>query len=247
MNLLLLDEKDLTDSTHALVRGARARHVYDVHRATVGETLRVGLVGGSIGDGTITALARDAVALTIRLSECPPPACGVDLLLALPRPKMLRRLLAAIASMGVKRLVLVNSARVEKSYWESPLLDAEAIDAELRLGLAQARDTILPAVTLEPRFRPFVEDRLDAIWPPPATRLVAHPAADADLASLLPSSAAASLVIAIGPEGGWVPFEVELLAAHGFQRFTAGPRILRVDTAVPFLLGQSVLLRRTAP
>ena len=60
---------------------------------------------------------------------------------------------------------------------------------------------------------------------------------------MLPAPTHDPMVLAIGPEGGWVPFEVELLEAHGFQRFTSGPRVLRVDTAVSFLLGQLALCR----
>jgi RsmE family RNA methyltransferase len=164
----------------------------------------------------------------------------------MPRPKMLRRLLAAVASMGVKRLVLVNSARVEKSYFDSPLLASAAIDLELRLGLSQARDTILPKVSIKPRFRPFVEDQSDAFWPAPTRRLLAHPEAERDLRGVLPEPTRDPMVLAIGPEGGWVPFEIELLEAHGFHRFTAGPRVLRVDTAVPFLIGQIVHANRDA-
>jgi RsmE family RNA methyltransferase len=247
MNLVLLEDNDLTGDGQAVLRGARARHIQEVHRATIGDTLRVGLLGGMLGQGVVTALADDEVALSIRLSECPPAPLGIDLLLAMPRPKMLRRLLAAVASMGVKRLVLVNSARVEKSYFDSPLLASAAIEEELRLGLSQARDTILPQVSIEPRFRPFVEDQADAFWPAPTRRLLAHPEAERDLWGLLPGPTRDPMVLAIGPEGGWVPFEVELLEAHGFHRFTAGPRILRVDTAVPFLLGQIVHANRGGP
>jgi RsmE family RNA methyltransferase len=55
-----------------------------------------------------------------------------------------------------------------------------------------------------------------------------------------------AVVVAIGPEGGWVPFEVQLLQARGFAPFGLGPRILRVDVAVPFVLGQVELRRRMA-
>jgi RsmE family RNA methyltransferase len=166
---------------------------------------------------------------------------GIDLLLAMPRPKMLRRILAAVASMGVKRLVLINSARVEKSYFDSPLITPPALDDQLRLGLSQARDTILPQVIVERRFRPFVEDQARALWPAPTRCFVAHPGADRDLRAVVLAPTDDSMVLAIGPEGGWVPFEVELLEAQGFQRVTAGPRVLRVDTAVPYLLGQLAL------
>jgi RsmE family RNA methyltransferase len=255
MNLVLLDDADVMVDGHARLRGPRARHIVEVHRAAVGDTLRVGLIGGLLGQGVVTALSTDEVVLSVQLGEAPPPSSGIDLLLALPRPKMLRRLLAAVASMGVKRLVLVNSARVEKSYFDSPLLTPAAIEAELRLGLSQARDTILPDVTIERRFRPFIEDRAELVWPAPTRRLVAHPAANRDLSQMmsepdgpLESGTSADLrhdiVLAVGPEGGWVPFEVDLLNAHGFEPFTTGPRVLRVDTAIPFLLGQLALVRQ---
>jgi RsmE family RNA methyltransferase len=246
MNLVLLEDSDLTGDGRAVLRGARARHIQEVHRATIGHTLRVGLLGGMIGEGVVTALADDEVALAVQLFESPPSPLGLDLLLAMPRPKVLRRLLAAIATMGVKKLVLVNSARVEKSYFDSPLLAPAAIEEQLRLGLSQARDTILPKVSIEPRFRPFIEDRADACWPAPTRRVLAHPEAECDLWGLLPGPTRDPMVLAIGPEGGWVPFEVELLEAHGFHRFTAGPRVLRVDTAVPFLIGQIVHANRNA-
>jgi RsmE family RNA methyltransferase len=241
MNLVLLEDHELTGDGHAVLRGARARHIHDVLRATVGDTLRVGLVGGMVGEGVVTAVSRDEAVLAVRLFACPPAPLCIDLLLAMPRPKMLRRILAAVTSIGVKRLVLIKSARVEKSYFDSPLITPPAIEEQLRLGLAQARDTILPLVMVERRFRPFVEDHARAFWPAPARCLVAHPEADRDLRAVLPAPTHDPMVLAIGPEGGWVPFEVELLEAHGFQRFTSGPRVLRVDTAVSFLLGQLAL------
>jgi RsmE family RNA methyltransferase len=248
MNLILLDDGDFGDDGRARVRGVRARHIVDVHRAAVGDTLKVGRLGGRLGQGIVTALALDEVELSVQVGDDPPPPSGIDVLLAMPRPKMLRRLLAAVASIGVKRLVLINTARVEKSYFDSPVLAPAAIDEALRLGLAQARDTMLPRVTIEPRFRPFIEDQAEVAWPAPTRRLLAHPGAIRDLRQALAGSPdrREPIVLAVGPEGGWVPFEVELLEAHGFQPFSAGPRILRVDTAVPFLLGQLALLRDAA-
>jgi 16S rRNA (uracil1498-N3)-methyltransferase len=166
------------------------------------------------------------------LTDAPPPRAGVDLLLAVPRPKALRKLLPAAAALGVGRIVLVNAARVEKSYFDSKVLVPDAVRELLILGLEQARDTRLPEVLVRERFRPFVEDELDSLWPAEA-RLVAHPAASASL----PRRAGPAAVVAVGPEGGWVAFELELLRARGFAAFTLGPRTLRVEVAVPYLLG----------
>ncbi|HWB74889.1 MAG TPA: RsmE family RNA methyltransferase, partial [Nannocystaceae bacterium] len=127
---------------------------------------------------------------------------------------------------------LCNAARVEKSYWSSPALQPADIEAQLLLGLAQARDTVLPVIEQRPRVRPFVEDELAN--DPIATRFVADPSGE----RTCPTDHAGSLVLAVGPEGGWVPFELELFAKAGFAAIGIGPRILRVETAVVALLAR---------
>ncbi len=161
----------------------------------------------------------------------------------MPRPKILRRVLQATASIGVKRIALVGSYRVEKSYFASPFLAEDAIRAELRLGLEQGRDTIAPEVLVRRFFKPFVEDELDARYGPGVARLLADPGAAGPLEAAAP--AAPRAVVAIGPEGGWTPYEAGELARRGFRPFTLGDRALRVDVAVPFVVGQAELwLRR---
>ena len=167
--------------------------------------------------------------LRAKVDDPPPPRPGVDLLLAMPRPKALRKVLPAAASLGVDRIVLVNAARVEKSYFDSKVL--ASVEELSMLGLEQARDTILPQVLVRERFRPYVEDELDPMFEG-HVRLLAHPAAQ----ERAPQQDG-RVVIAIGPEGGWVPFEIDLLQAHGFTPFTLGPRTLRVEVAVPYALG----------
>jgi RsmE family RNA methyltransferase len=241
MNLILLFAEDFAPDGTARLRGRRARHVAEVHRAAVGDSLVVGRLGGLVGRGEVLSASADEVVLAVSLDAPPPPPPGVDLILALPRPKVLRRLLGVISALGVGRLVLLNSYRVEKSYFDSPLLTPDALKEELCLGLEQAKDTRLPEVELAPRFRPFVEDEIARRWPDPTRRLLAHPAAPRPLEATGPLKEA---VLAVGPEGGFIPFEVELLEASGFTSFSLGPRILRVDTAVPLLIGQLALWRR---
>lgn len=233
MNLLLLTPEDCCAPGEARLSGRRLQHVREVHRAAVGDTLRVGLLGGHMGEGRITALDRDEMRLAFTLDQPPPAKLPLTLLLALPRPKMLKRILQAVAALGVPRLVLLNSYRVEKSFWESPWLVPEALRAQLLLGLEQARDTVLPEVWLEPRFKPFVEDRLPALCA--GTRaLVAHPGA----ARPCPVAPGGALTLAVGPEGGFIPYEVEKLQAAGFEAVHLGPRILRVETAVTALVAR---------
>lgn len=244
MNLILLAPGDLAPDGTARLTGRRARHVHEVHRARAGDELVVGLQNGAIGKGRVLSVGPEEVQLAVLLGEEPPPPAGLDLLLAMPRPKVLRRVLQSVASLGAKRIVLVNAARVEKSYFDTPFLAPEEIDRNLVLGLEQARDTVLPEVLVRPRFRPFVEDELEAFWPRGAcTRLLAHPAGGPALGAPDAPNVGPRSVVAIGPEGGWVPFETDLLESHGFARFALGPRILRVETAVAFAFGQVLLAR----
>jgi len=231
MNLLLLREEDFREDGTVRLTGRRLLHAREVLHAATGDALRIGRMGGLLGTGEVLRLDETELVLRPALTEAPPPRAGADLLLAVPRPKALRKILPAAASLGVDRIVLVNAARVEKSYFGSGVLSPESIEELLVLGLEQARDTRLPEVLVRERFRPFVEDELDGLSPE-TSRRVAHPGAPA-----APARNARRLVLAIGPDGGWVPFELELMAAHGFVAFGLGPRTLRVEVAVPYALG----------
>ncbi len=234
MNLLLLEDGDFVAEGRALLRGRRLAHLHEVHRAESGDVLRVGRLGGAMGAGRILRLDAEAAEIAVETLEQNPPAkLPVTLLLALPRPKMLKRVLQTVASMGVPRLVLLNSYRVEKSFWQTPFLSPEAIREQLILGLEQARDTVLPEVVIEKRFKPFVEDRLPQLAAG-TLGLVGHPGDYPDCPRLVD----APVTLAIGPEGGWIPYEVEKLQEAGLQAVQLGERILRVETAVPVLLAR---------
>lgn len=233
MNLILLLDDDFVDQSRARLSGRRLDHVRAVHRATIGDRLRVGRFGGSVGHGVVTRLDDAVLELDVVLDTEPPPPAPVTLTLALPRPKALRRVLQCVATMGVKRLVLVNSWRVEKSFWSSPALAPAALREQLVLGLEQGGDTILPTVELRRRFKPFVEDEVPQLIA--GTRaLVAHPTASVACPYAVPEP----IALAVGPEGGFIQYELDLLVAHGFEPVSLGPRPLRVEHAVPALLGR---------
>lgn len=234
MNLLLLEDADFVDGDRVRLTGRRLKHLHEVHRAETGDRLRVGRLDGLMGEGRLITLDAEHAELQVSLDQPPPTKLPLTLILALPRPKMLKRVLQTVSAMGVPRLVLVNSYRVEKSFWQTPFLEAEAIREQLILGLEQARDTVLPEVSIEKRFKPFVEDRLPALAAG-TLGLTGHPG---DYPSC-PRAVQEPVTLAIGPEGGWIPYEVELLReAAGLQPVQLGERILRVETAVPALLAR---------
>lgn len=234
MNLILLSPDDLTSSHSAIIRDARrVAHIKNIHGAAQGDSLKVGLLGGNMGTGRVTAIDDDGISLALDLQQAPPAALDLTLVLALPRPKMLRRILQTIATLGVKKLHLINSYRVEKSYWQTPFLEAASIHEQLLLGLEQGCDTRLPEVHLHKRFKPFVEDELPALIAN-SRALVAHPYT----ATACPSQIDYALSLAVGPEGGFIEYEIALLEKCGFEAVHLGERIMRVETAVPYLLGR---------
>ncbi|PMY43736.1 16S rRNA (uracil(1498)-N(3))-methyltransferase [Pseudomonas sp. GW456-L14] len=233
MNLLLLEEADFIAADRVILRDRRLTHMQEVHRAAVGDSLRVGRIGGLMGSAELLRLEPGEAELRVSLDQPPPTKLPLTLVLALPRPKMLRRVLQTVAAMGVPRLVLVNSYRVEKSFWQTPFLEPEAIREQLILGLEQARDSMLPEVVIEKRFKPFVEDRLPALVEG-TLGLVGHPGQY----PACPRGLDEPVTLAIGPEGGWIPYEIDLLGKSGLQPVQLGERILRVETAVTALLAR---------
>ena len=235
MNLILLFPEDFVADGAVRLTGRRLAHVRGVHRAAVGDALVVGVAGGGIGTGVVTRLDSEALELRVAIDSGPPSALGVTLVLALPRPKVLNRVVASVASMGVKQIFLVNAWKVEKSYWKSPRLSEENLLLQRVLGLEQARDTVLPSIELRRLFRPFVEQELPAIIA--GTRaVVAHPAGDAPPLA----GDGRPVTLAIGPEGGFVEAEIASLRAIGFETVSLGERILRVETAVAVALTRAV-------
>ena len=233
MNLVLLSPDDMVTDERARITGRRLRHVLDVHRAGVGDELLVGLLGGKIGRGTVARLDEAVLEMDVRLDRDPPPGLPLTVVLALPRPKVLRRVLFTMTVMGVKRIVLVNAARVEKSYWQSPFLQQDWILRQLVLGLEQACDTVLPEVLLRKRFKPFAEDELPGMCTD-TIKLVAHPSGP----DPCPREVTRPVTLAIGPEGGFVPFEIEKFRSLGFSVVHAGVRVLNVETAVSSLIAR---------
>jgi 16S rRNA (uracil1498-N3)-methyltransferase len=233
MNLILLMDDDFISSSMVRLGGRRFDHVKRVHRAAVGDELVVGRIGGRIGRGRVTRLDETEVELEVALDRDPPPPLPLTLVAALPRPKVMSRLIAAVASIGVKRLFFINSWRVEKSYWTSPRLDPLDIRENLILGLEQSRDTILPEVETRRFFRRFVEEELGGIAAG-SLRLAAHPPATVPS----PRAVVEPVTLAVGPEGGFIDEEIDALVRCGFTPIHLGPRILRVETAIPYLIGR---------
>jgi 16S rRNA (uracil1498-N3)-methyltransferase len=230
VNVILLDERDRLGPHQFLLADARAGHVLRVLNAAPGHTVRVGLVDGPLGIGTVTAAAEGRVTMDCAFEIETPPRPRVDLLLALPRPKVMRRLWAQLSALGVDRIILTHAERVERHYFDTHVLTEACYHPLLLEGLQQARDTRVPRVAIHRQFRVLVEDHLDALVGTDL-RLVADPSGATSIQDAMADDRDRRVLIAIGPEGGWNAFELAMLESHGFKRIGLGSRTLRVDTA----------------
>ena len=235
MNLILLHPEELGADRTAHLSDARARHLRTVLRVTPGSEVRVGIVDGAAGVGTVIEIAGETIALRCAFEATAPPRPQVDLMLALPRPKVMRRLWAQVAALGVGRIILTNAERVERNYFDTHVLAPGVYRPLLIEGLQQARDTRVPTVSIHRQFKVLVEDELDGLFPS-GVRLVAHVSEGRSVAEAIGQRGGGRVLLAVGPEGGWNEFELLLLEAHGFQGVGLGRRTLRSDTACVALL-----------
>ena len=249
MNCILLPAANFQHDTAHIYDLVQIAHVNKVLTAKVGDTLKIGQLGGKLGSAIIKDIASDSIQLgNVCLTSNPPLKLNLTVVLALPRPKVLRRLIMDMTALGVNDIILINSYRTQKSYWQSPML--ARLDEFVLEGLQQGVDTVVPRISLQKRFKPFVEDELSGLMANRA--IVAHPYSALSFAQYVQQlentephdrSVSSSLpnMIFIGAEGGWIDYEIALLAEQGCTAVNIGARILRTEAAVNVILGQWLL------
>lgn len=233
MNLVLFRDDDFISQDQVRISGRRFEHLMKVNRIKVGDQLLCGHLNRKKGRAEVLETTSDHVVMRAVLDIDPPEPLPLTLVLALPRPKMLRRIILDVTTIGVKDVYLVNSWRVEKSYWQTPHLSCETLEKQMILGLEQSCDTIMPKVHQRRFFSQFVNEELPGICEG-SLCLTAHPKS----IKAFPHAVNEPCVLAIGPEGGFIDREIETFEKIGFKTYQAGQRILRVETAVPFLISR---------
>lgn len=236
MNRILFEKSEIVDGI-ATFGGERAEHVLNVLHGEVGQILKTGELDGLIGTSQILTIEGGVITARVNhATESLRP--WVDIVLAPPRPRVMKRLLPQLATMGVGKIVLVGAQKVEKDFWGATLLKPENYRPLLVDGLMQGGTSIVPEIEMRRGFRKFLREELDTMFPA-SDRVVAHPyASDNQTRQQSNKSNNSRLLLAIGPEGGWTDEEVALLEEKGFRRYSLGQRILRTDTATIALLAK---------
>lgn len=219
MNLVLfLPEEDCT----RLVRGDRRyEHLVSVLRVREGEVVRVGVLGGRMGEGRVEEVAREEVRLSCTFDRDPPPPLPVTLLVAAVRPIVGRRLLRDLSALGLERVVVFPARLSERSYLESTLWKEGGWERSLIEGAEQGVTTRVPEVVRVRSLEEGVRMCGDGV------RYVCDEAAGQGEGVVR----GARYVVAVGPERGWTDEERRVLEREGFVRLSLGPRMLRTEVA----------------
>lgn len=237
MNRLILSPEEIPPNHTIFLHDRRAEHIRTVLKTPIGGKIRFGIINGDLGVATLQD--DDGCKLKLHLlpsKEKPAKTMPCTLVLALPRPKVAKRIIQSICTLGFEQIHLINSAKTDKSYWQSHYLEKKTLREQLILGLEQSGSTFLPKLYTHKLFRPFAEDVLPGLCKN-KTALIAHPYAEQPCPYALKTP---SLLI-IGPDGGFTEFEVSLLEKSGANPVNIGSRILRVETVIPTLAGRLYL------
>ena len=237
MNRILFESGEIGPDGRVAFGGERAAHVVEVLHGEPGQTIKTGVIGGDVGTSVVERIDGEGDSLSVVAAtshDSPPLMPWCDMLLAMPRPRVFKRLLPQLAAMGAGRIVLVGAEKVEKCYWSAGCLDEAEYRPLMVEGLVQAGTSILPELRVERSLRRYMETRFEDEFAGSARRFLAHP--DAAPRVPPPASGAGRVLVAVGPEGGWTDAELAMLGAHGFARLSLGPRILKTETAAVALL-----------
>lgn len=251
MNSIVVLPDEVRDGSVAVLVGPRARYALDTHRVREGQSLKVAVMHGRRGEGRVLSASSEEVSIALTLSEAGLSTLPISLLVGVSRPQTVKKVIQSAVMFGVSSLHFVRSEKGEKSYLQSRSLDEDQIEEEVIKAMEQVWDSRRPEIQTHRALSYFVEHKLPSVVDDTLRvgggsqihKLLAHPGG----APLGRDDSArfqgASSVIAIGPERGWSESEVVMFEELGFQKVGLGERVVRVELAIVFLLGQLAILR----
>jgi 16S rRNA (uracil1498-N3)-methyltransferase len=228
MNWIIMTPEEIDKNGCAVLEGRRAKHVREILKATDGQILRVGIVNGQRGSARVVTCS-DHVELECTLDEKGPKPLPITLLLALPRPLVMKRLWPQLSALGLQRIILTNASKVERYYFDTHWLEEPTYQALMMEGLEQSGGTFMPEVRIYKQLKVLLADDVDKLCGE-GSRVIADPAGDVTLLDT-DVDAAKGITVAVGPEGGWTDYELDVFKEKGFEKASLGWRTLRTETA----------------
>jgi 16S rRNA (uracil1498-N3)-methyltransferase len=218
---------DEFSSDRAALTGAHAAHLARVLRARVGQEFDVA-VEGVVRLGRVVSVSDDRVEFALREHVSAGALPEINVALAIFKFDRFEWAVEKLTELGVARIIPVVAQRTEQNLAKAA---QKRVERWRRLALAaseQSRRASPPEILQAIRLRDllsFVADQrillaersLDRTTLPLLTRAI--------------NQCRGSLVLAIGPEGGWSDDELREFSHGGWTATSLGPTILRAETA----------------
>lgn len=212
--------------TSASLTGDQAQHLSRVLRATPGQVFDV-VAGGFLHSAEVVSVRDDEVRFLLGEEREGDAALPVHLLLAVFKFDHLEWGIEKATELGVARISPVLARRTEKHLAQAAAKRVERWRRIVREASQQSRRTDVPVVEDPATLKDALRDADE-----PVKLLLAETEQENTLrAALAAAPRHAEIALAVGPEGGWAPEEMELFRGSGWQHVTMGPRILRAETA----------------
>ncbi|AFL88925.1 RNA methyltransferase, RsmE family [Terriglobus roseus DSM 18391] len=227
-----------SNRTQASLTGDQASHLARVLRAQPGQIFDV-VADGFLHRAEVTSVHEDEVVFTLHEEHEADSALPVRLLLAVFKFDHLEWGIEKATELGAARITPVLARRTEKHLALAAAKRVERWRRIVREASQQSRRSDVPTVD-DPATLKQLLQTIDE----PVKLLLAETEEENTLRAALEAAPQnSSIALAIGPEGGWTPDEMQLFVDNGWQQVTLGPRILRAETAAIAALAITSALR----
>ena len=216
---------DEFSADRAALTGAHSAHLARTLRARVGQEFEVAC-GEQVRLAVVTSVGDERVEFALGAEIAADAAVPVTLLLAVFKFDRMEWAIEKCTELNVTRVIPVIARRTEKHLAQAAAKRAERWRRMAREASQQSRRAAPPEIA-DPAKLP------DALGMDAALKIVlSESEREQSLLEVLRAKPdAASLALAIGPEGGWAEEELKSFAAAGWISASLGRTILRAETA----------------
>lgn len=216
---------DEVSGNQAALVGDHAHHLARVLRAQVGQGMDI-VAGGVVRRGAITSVRDDRIEFELAEEVAASMLPDVSLLLAIFKFDRLEWAIEKCTELGVRRIVPVIARRTDTHLAAAASKRLERWQRLVQQASEQSRRVDVPEVSHPVKLK-------DAVHQAATLRLLLaeiekqqslHDALEANRTSQ-------SLLLAVGPEGGWTEDEIALFTGQGWISTSLGETILRAETA----------------
>ncbi|KEG02664.1 RNA methyltransferase, putative [Plasmodium vinckei vinckei] len=229
--------------------GRQTSHLKNILKVNLNQVIKVGVINKGKGEGIILEENPKFYIIKlltpIHLEKPQNNFLPIDVVLCIPRPKVLNKALQQLSSVGVKKIIIVFSEYSNKCYESSKMLKNNEIKLALQLGLEQAMCTNFPKVYMHYTFSSFFMN-IQNYCDENTIKVCAHTDLkkknEYSLEHSILNKEKGKILLMLGCERGFSDLEIYLLQKLNFNFLNLSERILKCETALLIIIGKLLLL-----